>query len=52
MKSAPEWMRAGAKGLVYVFAMLMCCISSDAGFFHARWPLIASVTEPMARVEK
>jgi hypothetical protein len=52
MKSASEWVRVGAKGLVYVSAVIMCCISSDASFFHARWPLIASVTEPMARVEK
>jgi hypothetical protein len=52
MKSASEWVRAGAKGLVYAFAVLICCISSDASFFHARWPLIASVTEPMAGLGK
>jgi hypothetical protein len=52
MKSTSERVRAGAKGLVYVFAVLLCCIRSDASFFHARWQLIASVTEPMAGLEK
>jgi hypothetical protein len=52
MKSASEWVQAGAKGLVYVFAVVMCCISSDASFFHARWPLIASATKPMVGLEK
>jgi hypothetical protein len=47
-----EATRAGTRGLVYFVAVLMCCIRSDASFFHARWPLFVSVTEPMTGSEK
>jgi hypothetical protein len=41
-----EAARAGVRGLVYFFAVMMCLISSDAGFFHTRWPLIVGAPEP------
>jgi hypothetical protein len=47
-----EWVRPGAKGLVYLFAVLMCCIRSHASFFQTRRPLTVSAPEPAAGSEK
>jgi hypothetical protein len=47
-----EWARAGARGLVRLFAVVICCIRSDACFFRARWPLIVSVAEPTSGSKK
>jgi hypothetical protein len=47
-----EWVRLGGKGLVYLFAVLICCIRSDASFFQTRWPLVASASEPTAGSER
>jgi len=47
-----EWVRPGAKGLVYLLAVLMCCIRSHASFFQTRWPLTVSAPEPAAGSEK
>jgi hypothetical protein len=47
-----EWVRPGAKGLVYLFAVLMCCIRSHASFFQTRRPLTVSAPEPTAGSEK
>jgi hypothetical protein len=47
-----EWVRVGAKGLRYQFAVLTCCIRSHATFFQTRWPLIVSAPEPRAGSEK
>jgi hypothetical protein len=41
-----EAARAGVRGLMYFFAVVMCWISSDASFFHTRWPLILSAPDP------
>jgi hypothetical protein len=46
------WVRLGAKGLVYLFAVLMRCIRSHASFFQTRWPLTVIVPEPAAGSEK
>jgi len=37
---------------MYLFAVMMCCISSDARFFHTRSPLIVSAPEPTIGPEK
>jgi hypothetical protein len=47
-----ETARAGVKGFAYFFAVMMCCIRSDASFFYKRWPLIVSAPEPMIGPEK
>ena len=47
-----ELVQPGAKGLVYLFAVLMCCIRSHANFFQTRWPLTVSALEPAAGSEK
>jgi hypothetical protein len=47
-----EWVRPGARGLVYLFAVLMCCIRSHASFFQTRRPLTVSAPEPTAGSEK
>jgi hypothetical protein len=47
-----EWVRSGARGLVYFFAVLMCCIRSQASFFETRRPLTVSWPEPTAGSEK
>jgi hypothetical protein len=47
-----ETARARVRGLMYFFAVVMCCISSDSRFFHTRWPLIVSAPEPTTRPEK
>ena len=47
-----ETARAGVRGLMYLFAVMLCCISSEARFFHSRLPLFMSTTEPMTGSEK
>jgi hypothetical protein len=47
-----ERARAGVRGFASVFAVMMCCISSDEGFFHRRWPLFVSAPEPTIGSEK
>jgi hypothetical protein len=47
-----ETTRAGVRGLMYFFAVLMCCIRSNASFFQTRWPLIVSAPEPTIGPEK
>lgn len=50
--SRREWVRAGARGLMRFFAVLMCCSRSHAVFFQTRWPLTVSAPEPTAGSEK
>jgi hypothetical protein len=47
-----ETARAGIRGLVYLFAVLMCCIRSHARFFQTRRPLTVSAAGPAAGSEK
>ena len=47
-----EWVRPGAKGLVYLFAVLMCCIRSHASFFQTRRALTVSTPESTTNLEK
>jgi hypothetical protein len=47
-----EWVRPGAKGFVYLLAVLMCCIRSHASFFQTRRPLTVIAPEPAAGSEK
>jgi hypothetical protein len=47
-----ETARAGVRGLMYFFAVAICCISSDARFFHTRLPLFVSASGPTIDSEK
>ena len=41
-----ETVPAGVRGPMCFFAIVMCCISCDACFFHTPWPLIVNTPEP------
>jgi hypothetical protein len=47
-----ETARVGLRGFACFFSVMMCCISSDASLFHARWPLFVGVSEPVLGPEK
>ena len=47
-----ETARARVRGLMYFFAVMMCCISSDLSFFHRRLPLFVSASGPTIGSEK
>jgi hypothetical protein len=47
-----ETARAGVRWLMYFFVVTMCCISSEARFFHTRWPLIVNASGPTIDSEK
>jgi len=38
--------RRRVREFVSFFAVIMCCISSDASFFRTRWPLFVRAAEP------
>ena len=47
-----ETTRAGVRGLIYVFAVVICCISSHASFFQTRRPLTVSARKPTIGSER
>jgi hypothetical protein len=47
-----ETARTRVRGSMYFFAAMMCCIRSDASFFHLRLPLFASASGPTVVSEK
>jgi hypothetical protein len=48
----PETAQARMRVLVHFFAVMMCCIGSDASFFHVQWPLFVSAPELTIGSEK